>query len=224
MLKRLCNGTGIFCVPCFCYKNTMKIILSKISKIYHYRHLFKELDFEFQPNSSTAIIGGNGTGKSSLMSIIAGRTSPSQGKISYLLGKKSIDIEDIYKHISWMAPSIEPYPYLTLKESFELHFRFKKNLLPSIKDCLEVLKFENSTHNRKLSHLSSGMLQRAKVGLALFSKSEILLLDEPTSFMDNTYTSHTLKLIEQFSQNRTYIIASNIENEIERIENQLRIN
>lgn len=204
----------------------MQIKLNEISKVYRYQTLFKNLSYIFEDATSTAIVGGNGSGKSTLLGIIAGRVTPAAGKVTYLKGSEKndqIDYEDFYQYISWMAPSIGLFSYLSLRESFEMHFRFKINTLSSIEECLDVLKFEKINREKKINQLSSGMLQRAKLGLAIFSQSPVLLLDEPTSFMDNSYSSYMLNLIEQYSKNKILILASNLPQEIERISDIIHI-
>jgi ABC-type multidrug transport system ATPase subunit len=98
---------------------------------------------------------------------------------------------------------------------YGLHFKLKPcRLSGGIEACIEALNL--APHRQKaLRHFSSGMLQRAKLGLALFSASDVLLLDEPTSFMDEANIRFALSLIEQHQGNRTLLLASNLPHEME---------
>lgn len=118
----------------------------------------------------------------------------------------------MYQHISWTGPQITIYPDFTLQEHIHLHFKFKKTLLQNASEMIPLLNLEEHSE-KKLRFYSSGMLQRVKLGLALFSHSEILMLDEPTSNMDEKNAAFVLKLIEEYRQNRILILASNLERE-----------
>ena len=123
-----------------------------------------------------------------------------------------MSITQLYPHISWSAPYLDLYLDLTLEEHLNMHFRFKKCLLDDEKEVMKILQLEKHKH-KKLRYYSSGMLQRAKVGLALFTQTPILLLDEPTSNMDTQNADKILTLIEENLQNRIFILASNMERE-----------
>lgn len=171
------------------------------------------MELRLQERDSLALTGTNGSGKSTLMRIIAGQMSASEGKCYYIQNEKKIPYEQMYRHISWTGPQIMIYPDFNLSEHINLHFQFKKCLLPNPSEIISLLNLEEHA-DKKLRFYSSGMLQRVKLGLALFSHSDILLLDEPTSNMDEKNAIFMLSLIEEYRQNRILIIASNLEREI----------
>ncbi len=200
----------------------MQLSFSKLGKKFYHRWIFRNLDCLVSAPTKLVLVGSNGSGKSTLMRILAGQLSPTEGKLSYTLGGKRIPLDKIYRHISWTAPYLDIYPDLNFLEHLRLHFRFKTCLLESPEAVIDRLRL--SPHkDKKLRYYSSGMLQRAKVGIALFTQSDILLLDEPTSNMDSQNAQRMLELIRTYSKGRLLILASNMDREYEGTEHLLRL-
>lgn len=183
-----------------------------MGKQYGTQTLFRGLELAIEAGSTWLIKGANGTGKSTLLKILAGYERPTWGSIGYTLAGHKLDPDQLALHLSWYGPYIGRYSQLKLQEWYGLHFRFRPCLLGSAAQCLEATQL--SAHgSKRLSELSSGMLQRAAVGLALFTQSSLLLLDEPTSNMDSERAEQTLGLIDTHLNGRTLVLASNLERE-----------
>jgi ABC-type multidrug transport system ATPase subunit len=89
------------------------------------------------------------------------------------------------------------------------HFQFKNPLQNRTNtEILEVLGLEKHK-SKAISQFSSGMKQRVKLALAIFSEVPLLLLDEPTTNLDTQGLSWYLKLIQQYSPGRILVICSN---------------
>ena len=190
---------------------TFSIAFDKVGKKFYQQWLYRNLSFSLQKGEKLAILGSNGAGKTTLLRIIAGQLSCSEGRVFYTKGKMKIPYQNMYQHISWAGPHTALYPDLTLSEHLHLHFSFKKSLL-SISEIIEKLHLTQDA-DKKLRFYSSGMLQRAKVGIALFSQSDVLMLDEPTANMDEANAAYILQLISEYVGDRIYILASNLERE-----------
>lgn len=169
-----------------------------------------------------ALIGTNGSGKSTLLRIIAGQLSPTEGKVEYHADNKRIAYSKFYEYVSWAAPSIDLYDELTLREHISWHFKLKPSRLENPMDLVSILSLEDD-QDKKLRLYSSGMLQRVKVGLALFTQSKLLLLDEPTSNMDTANADRMLSLIEEQRAGRVLILASNLEREYGEFEQKIKL-
>ncbi|MCB0835996.1 MAG: ATP-binding cassette domain-containing protein [Bacteroidetes bacterium] len=200
----------------------LHIRLENIGKKFYHRWIFKDINHDFQSSPRLALVGKNGSGKSTLLRIIAGQLSPSSGKISGLRGKQKVSVDHFYRYISWAGPFTTLYPDLTISEQVNLHFQFKSCLIDKPAQLIDILDL-TSHQDKKLRFYSSGMLQRAKVGLALFTQSDVLLLDEPTSNMDPENAEKILGLIENHLGDRTYVLASNMEREFQSFDHILRL-
>lgn len=196
------------------------ISVQELGKKYYQRWIFKNINLEIEPGQHIALIGANGSGKSTLMHILAGQTLPTQGYVRYLTDQKRIPMDHWYRYLSWASPAQNLYLDFTLREHLQIHFSLKPCLLKDPYHIIDILNLSQH-QDKKLRFFSSGMLQRVKIGIALFTKSSILLLDEPTSFMDEKNTAHTLELIHTYAGKRIYILASNIPKEYASFQGQV---
>lgn len=189
----------------------MKISLENISKRFFREWIFKKINYHFESRSSYALLGSNGSGKSTLLQLIAGNILASSGSIVYSKNNISIDAADVYSHISIVAPYLSLIEELNLEEHFNFHFSFKQPIHPNLKyeDWLYSIGLKNKAHHKLISHFSSGMKQRVKLGLALYSLQDLLLLDEPTTNLDQEGIEWYAHEIEKKIGHTTLIIASN---------------
>ncbi|MEM6632667.1 MAG: ATP-binding cassette domain-containing protein [Bacteroidota bacterium] len=193
-------------------ESKVSLEVQNLGKKFYHRWIFKDLSFKLAPSEQVAVVGSNGSGKSTLLHLLAGQALPTQGKVAFQSEGKVLPRENWYRYLSWASPAMEIYTELSLKEHLRLHFSFNKCILENPQDIVEVLKLEGHAH-KPLRFFSSGMLQKVKIGQAIFTHSSILLLDEPTSFMDEANSALTLDLIQKFANDRTLVIATNIERE-----------
>lgn len=200
----------------------MLINLSGLGKRYNYDWIFRNLDYQFLPDRSYAILGHNGSGKSTLLSILSGYLSSSEGSIRFQLQGRELSLESLYQHLSFTAPYQELIEEFTLTELIDYHSRFKKMLIPSTQALIERLYLEKAKH-KFIKDFSSGMKQRLKLGLAIYTQAPLLLLDEPTTNLDQEGINWYLEHITQNRHNRLVVISSNVAHEYNFCDAQLRI-
>ncbi len=188
----------------------MKIQLEHIGKKFNTEWIFRDLSFVFEENSASAILGRNGSGKSTLLQVVAGNLHPTEGRVTYINKGVRISGDDIFHHLSLVAPYMELIEDFTLKEMLGFHFSFKQ-YLPGhdIGSVTELLEFPSMKH-KHIRQFSSGMKQRVKLVLAILSDVPMILLDEPTMNLDKPGISWYLDLIGKFALNRTIIVCSNL--------------
>ncbi len=201
----------------------MNIITQNLGKKFRNEWIFRNLNYEFQSGQSYTFIGANGSGKSTLLQVLSGFMPHSQGLINYQNHQKFLTIDDYYKHLVIAAPYLELIEDFTLTEIVEFHVKFKpfKNNL-SINEFIDFIELPNAK-NKEVKFFSSGMKQRVKLGLAFWSDSEILMLDEPTSNLDAEAVSWYLRNVQEYSKNRLLILCSNQPSEYEFCKNILNI-
>ena len=193
----------------------MKIKLQEASKRFQYEWIFKNLNLELNQGDSIAITGGNGSGKSTLLKCISGAIPFTSGKINFEHDGNSIPSADWYQFLAISAPYLELPEEFSLKEVIDFHFKFKQPL-DQIKsnELIEILYLDQHI-TKPVSQFSSGMKQRLKLGIALFSDVPVILLDEPTSNLDKKGIEWYTELIQNFQKNRILIICSNEPREYE---------
>jgi ABC-type multidrug transport system ATPase subunit len=183
----------------------MQISLEQACKRFNKEWIFKNLSFQFEAGKHYALVGNNGSGKSTLLQIIAGYSGLTKGSIHW----NPFDANSIYEQISFAAPYLELVEEFTATEQFEFQAQFKpiqKEL--SIEKILALIGLKTAAH-KQIRYYSSGMKQRLKLALAIFSDCPILLLDEPCSNLDKEGYALYDTLIKEYAMHKLIIVGSN---------------
>lgn len=182
--------------------------INNVSKIGREQPLFTEVTFGLQEGEKAALIGRNGTGKSTLLSIIAGKLEPDsgtvvharEGGVSYLPQNPEFKPEDtIRDHIfKSHSPKLEIIrQYLETCEALETNPNLQNKLfeLNQKMDEKDLWNYEAqvqsvlstlgiSTMDKKMGELSGGMVKKVALAQVLVEDTKLLLLDEPTNHLD----------------------------------------
>ncbi len=187
-----------------------EISLKNASKRFNYKSIFEGISHSFQMNSSYGISGPNGSGKSTLLQCIIGYQKLSNGVVSWLdLNTNIISDRSFLDFYTFTAPYVELIEEYTVREHIELiHRRWPKYWDESLySSLLHDFRLESQIGDR-IVQLSSGQKQKLKLIQALAVKKDVLILDEPTSFLDSAGISVYQQIISHLSD-RMVIIASN---------------
>lgn len=193
----------------------LHIITQNLGKKFRNEWIFRNVNLEFHDGNSYTFTGANGSGKSTLLQVLSGFMPHSEGTVSFQDGEKTLEVDSFYQHISITAPYLELIEDFTLSELLAFHIKFKP-----LRDGLSISQFIDfielpQAKNKEIKYFSSGMKQRVKLGLSFLSDCEILMLDEPTSNLDNNACNWYLKNVQEYSQNRLLLICSNQPTEYE---------
>ena len=191
----------------------LKINLVNTGKRFNREWIFRKLNCVFETGSSFAITGNNGSGKSTLLQIISGAILHSEGEVIYTQNENIVPEEKIHSHFSLAAPYLELIEEMTALELLKFHQSFIPLTLPA-NEILQTVGLSSSAQ-KQIRYFSSGMKQRLKLGIAFFSNTAVLLLDEPTSNLDANGISLYHQLINKHSAGRMVIISSNDKAEYE---------
>ena len=187
----------------------MDLSIQKLSKAFNQKSVFDELSFEVKTGSRFAIAGSNGSGKSTLLKILSGGLLATSGNVTYSQNGTYIKEDALYKYVHFVAPYNTVIEELTLKELFQFHRRL--GLLKSYHDFQSwLIKLDYPFNpDQQIKLYSSGMKQRVKLGLVLVDDRPLILLDEPTSNLDEQGKGWFFNLSDQLNSFQTLIIASN---------------
>ncbi len=186
-----------------------KIQLDNLNKRYGFQWIIRKLSLTLSNDNIHGITGSNGSGKSTLIKILSGYLSPTNGHIYYTINGNSVSVDKIFQHVSLAAPYTDLINEYNLQEMLALHTKFKPFYKPvSYKAFEEIIQLK--VHNSKtLNYFSSGMKQKIQLALAILSDTPLLLLDEPTAFLDFQAREWFQNLLIQNRRDRLIIIASN---------------
>lgn len=185
----------------------MEVELHNIGKRYETNWIFRGLSASFRSGNVYGITGHNGSGKSTLLQIICGFVTPTEGSVSFDNG--AIEIEEVYKHCSIATPYLEVPHEFTVKETVVLQEKFKPYQAGMDSQQVIALCGLEQHENKTLQKLSSGMLQRLKLALAISADSHLLLLDEPCANLDSKWTTWFNTTLDQMRKDRIVVICSN---------------
>jgi len=187
----------------------VQITLNNIGKRYGLSWVFKGVDWQLIPGEKAAITGHNGSGKSTLLKIISGGLIPTKGTVNYSLTRQNAGVEDIIGQFVFVAPYIELVEEMTLAEHLRFHFKF----LPVVQQVnMAQIILEaglEGQEDKMVCHFSSGMKQRLKLAMAIFSDVPLLVLDEPTANLDESGVKTYQDIVSRYAKDKTIIVGSN---------------
>ncbi len=185
----------------------MQITLTKTGKRYNREWIFRGVDYTFFPGKTYAITGPNGSGKSTLLQVIAGAIMQTEGTVEYNNSNSAIPSVKAHEQLSFASPYLELIEEMTATEILQFHATFKP-LTKTIAAILEEVGLERSAH-KQIRYFSSGMKQRLKLAQAFFCNTPVLLLDEPTTNLDEDGIALYHRLISNYAKDKMVIVSSN---------------
>jgi ABC-type multidrug transport system ATPase subunit len=183
----------------------MEIRLEQIGKRFNRKWIIRHVDMDLLPGKSYVIRGSNGSGKSTILKLISGYLTPSEGT-RLIRGEKSDQLTADHEDFTIVAPYLDLYTEMTLEEAISFHFSFKQKNEINVESLFADL---NLPMHKSLKGFSSGMLQRVKLGLAFCTDSPCLLLDEPVMNLDEAGIQWFETQLALQRGKRTIVIASN---------------
>ncbi len=190
------------------------IAVQNISKSYGDKIILDDISITFPKGKITCLVGGNGTGKSTLLSIISRLLTRNSGEI-HLLNQEVMKMShrDFAQRLSILKQSNQPNIRLTIRElvSFGRFPYSQGKLTPlDLQKIEEALDFMELTvlQDYYLDELSGGQRQRAFLAMVLVQDTEYILLDEPLNNLDMKHAVEIMKILRVLADqyNKTIII------------------
>lgn len=173
------------------------------------REVFTSLDFAYD-GPCLAVMGPNGSGKSTLLRILSGLLTPSSGEAVFVADGEQIARDSVRNMIGMVAPDIRLYAELSAKENlrFLLRARGVSSIETNSAAAIERVGLGERADD-PVGELSSGLRQRAALAAAIAHEPNVLLLDEPSSNLDEAGVSMLRNLIEEWREKGLVVIATN---------------
>ena len=174
--------------------------------------LIKNLSYSFKIGSLTTIVGPSGRGKTTLLKILSGLISPQSGVITYNTGSGSLTLGQFrnayVEKLAYVGPNTQ-----FIQGSLRSNLTYGLNTIPSDKYIYKALEqakcdFINATEGEldfqvsdSAMEFSTGQIQRLALARAILREPDILLLDEPTSNLDDASESHIMETLQEIKSN-----------------------
>ncbi|MBY0052119.1 ABC transporter ATP-binding protein [Brevibacillus agri] len=178
--------------------------------------IVKDLNISIPSGKITALVGANGSGKSTILKTLARIMKPSGGQV--FLDGKSIhqqSTKEVAKQLAILPQNPTAPDGLTVSELVTYgRFPHQKGFGSLTKEDKEIVQWAISMtgmvdfYDRPVDQLSGGQRQRAWIAMALAQGTDILFLDEPTTFLDMAHQLEVLKLLQKLNEeeNRTIVM------------------
>ena len=187
-------------------KNILEV--KNISLSYQKDPIVKELDVSFMKGKISVIIGPNGCGKSTLLKGISRLLKKETGSIILNdINMDELSNKEIAKQLAFLPQSATAPEDVTVRDVVELgRYPYRKVLQKVSQEekiiVDEVLQQTGLFHLRdeNINNLSGGQKQRVWIAMALAQKTEIILLDEPTTYLDLGHQIEVLNLLKELNE------------------------
>lgn len=198
--------------------------MRKINKSYGQNKVLKDVDFSIKKGEIHALLGENGTGKTTLMNILGGVIDYDGGQIYYqgkMVEKNSKSSEFLKEKISFVHQELALFPDLTVSENLFFSQELKsKVFLDNKKMNLEASKILEKLEVEldptvEVRNLNSSYQQIIEISKAIMKDSDVIILDEPTSSLSESEIKQLFKLLNNLrDKGITLIFISHKLNEV----------
>ena len=180
---------------------------------YEDKQVLQDVNLTVYKDDYLGIIGPNGGGKTTLMRLILGLKKPQDGSIKYYKdGKEAKEITmgylPQYNALDKQFPiSVYEVVLSGLSKTKRIFARYSKAQHQQVKDTLKRMQLED-LKDRHIGALSGGQLQRVLLARAIVSKPDVVILDEPNTYIDRRFQKQMYEMLEQINQECAIIIVS----------------
>ncbi len=200
------------------------IEVNNVSKYFKGAKALEEVSFPLKKGEKLIVLGPNGAGKSTLLRLISGILKPDKGFIK-VLGSNTIENpKEMRMKISFVGENYSLYDNLSVMENLIFFGRLygleKEEIEEKVEYNLERLNAANYKYT-KVGQLSRGTKQKIAICRALLNNPEVMLLDEPTAFLDPKASNEVHEIIN--SSKATIVYATQRLEEIHKIDGKVLI-
>lgn len=185
----------------------------QIMKKYISTTAVEDITLKLEPGNIYALLGPNGSGKTTFMKMVAGLIKPTQGTL--LFEGQEIGIYS-KEHIAYMPTEAYFYPYMTCKDIGKYYEDFFSDF--DSEKYYRLLAEMDLKPELKASKMSSGMMAKLKIAVTLSRNAKLVMLDEPLNGIDIIARDKILNtIIDSFSPEKAFVISSHLVDELERL-------
>ena len=189
------------------------IQISDLYAAYEEKTVLSHVDLTVYERDFLGIIGPNGGGKTTLIKSILGLHQPQKGKIHFYKNGKEVPEINMgylpqYNNIDKKFP-ISVYEVILsgLSKQKSIFQRYSNEQNELVRQMIIQMGLEGMD-KRAIGELSGGQLQRALLGRALVSNPEVIILDEPNTYIDKRFEAKLYSLLEEINKERAIILVS----------------
>ncbi|HTG38549.1 ABC transporter ATP-binding protein [Sphingomonas sp.] len=184
------------------------ILIERLTLSYGAHRVLDELSLAVPAGSITALLGGNGAGKSTTLAALLGFARAQSGTISVCGIDPAADPDGARRRIAYLPENVALYDHLTAVENADylLALSGERHDRRAIADALAGAGLQEHAWDQRLGGFSKGMRQKVAIAVALLRAVPVLLLDEPTSGLDPRATADFNTLVAAVRERGTAVL------------------
>ena len=187
--------------------------ITNLTKKYFSKKALKNVNISLDKGRILGLMGPNGSGKTSLLKIIAGLQHSNSGEV--LVCGKKIGTET-KKLVSFLPDKNVLYPYMKAIDAINFFQNYYDDF--DVNKAFELLDFMKLDKDEKVSSMSKGMIEKLNLTLAFSRNAKLFVLDEPLGGVDPVARDRIIStIIKTYNEDSSIIISTHLVNDVERI-------
>jgi zinc transport system ATP-binding protein len=170
--------------------------------------VLKDVTLSIEPGDFMGIIGPNGGGKTTLLKIILGLLKPIRGTIKRNIGKHDIGyLPQVSQFDDQFPITVENVVLSGLSTGMNVRRKKNPESIQKVITVLDSVGISGLSH-RPIGELSGGELQRTMLARAIVSTPELLILDEPNTYVDNRFEQELYRILVELNKKMAILLVS----------------
>ena len=203
------------------------LVIRNLCKVYGDKEVVNNFSLDIYSGHITAVLGHNGAGKTTIMSMITGLTLPTSG-IVMIENQSIFKLRENDQRLIGLCPQQNLiFPYMTPVETLRLFCVFK-GMTDQVEYDFEINSIINDLEmqayrDKPAEYLSGGQKRTLCLAISLVAQSKIILLDEPTAGMDSMARRHMWEVLKKYKNNRIIILTTHYMEEADILSDRIAI-
>ncbi|MDD2957558.1 MAG: ABC transporter ATP-binding protein [Lachnospiraceae bacterium] len=182
-------------------------------KKYRNKAAVDDLSLQLETGRIYALLGPNGSGKTTFMKIAAGLVKPTSGEIFF--EQQPIGVFS-KSQVAYMPTEAYFYTYMTGKDVGLYYQDFFEDF--SMEKYSALLSTMDLDPSQKVSKMSSGMMAKLKIAVTLSRNAKLIMLDEPLNGIDIIARDRIIRtILDSFTPEKTFVLSSHLVDELEKV-------
>jgi len=184
------------------------IMLGDVTLAYGAHRVLDRLTLSVAAGSITALLGGNGAGKSTTLAVLLGFARPDGGRVALCGIDPAKDPDGARRRVAYLPENVALYEHLSAVENADylLALSGQRQTRAAVTDAFAAAGLQDRAWNERLGGFSKGMRQKVAIAVALLREVPVLLLDEPTSGLDPRATADFNALLARVRDRGTAVL------------------
>ena len=189
------------------------LTIQGLSKRYGKSVALDKVDLTLPSGKIVGLLGPNGSGKTTMIKIIAGLLTPNGGTV--LVDGKPVGVES-KKIVAYLPDKEHLYSYMTVKQTVKLYKDFFEDFREEL--AYEMLEHLNIKPSAKLKTLSKGNREKVSLALTMSRNARLYVLDEPIAGVDPAARDYVIQtIINNYNHDATVLISTHLISDVEQV-------